>query len=159
MCLKRKVFDQCVLPAMTYGCETWTLNNRLHQKLQTSQGSMERYMLSVTRRDRKRNEWIRSQTKVTDIIYRIKTLKWKWAGHIARVRDERLTNSIINWVPLDIKRSRRMPGARWMVEIKKYAGVRWQRKAGNRQEWWKLGVAFVQQWTDIGWWWWGWGWW
>ena len=75
MCLKRKVFDQCVLPAMTYGCETWTLNNKLHQKLQTSQRSMERYMSGVTRRDRKRNEWIRSQTKVKDIIYRIKTLK------------------------------------------------------------------------------------
>ena len=24
MCLKRKVFDHCVLPAMTYGCETWS---------------------------------------------------------------------------------------------------------------------------------------
>ena len=68
MCLKRKVFDLCVLPAMTYGCETWTLNNRLHQKLQTSQRSMERYMLGITRRDRKRSEWSRSQTKVTDII-------------------------------------------------------------------------------------------
>ena len=72
MCLKRKVFD---LPAMTYGCETWTLNNKLHQKLQTSQRSMESYMLGITRRDRKRNEWIRSQTKVTDIIYRIKNIE------------------------------------------------------------------------------------
>ena len=62
MSLKRKVFDQCVLPAMAYGCETWTLNNRLHQKLQTSQKIMERYMLGITRRDRKRNERIRSQT-------------------------------------------------------------------------------------------------
>ena len=23
-CLKRKVFNQCILPAMTYGTETWT---------------------------------------------------------------------------------------------------------------------------------------
>ena len=37
MCLKMKVFNQCVLPAMAYGYETGTFNNRLHQKLQTSQ--------------------------------------------------------------------------------------------------------------------------
>ena len=53
---------------------------------------MERYMLGITRRDRKRNEWIRSQTKVTNVIYRIKALKWRWGGHIARMRDERWTN-------------------------------------------------------------------
>ena len=27
-CLKRKLFDQCVLPVLTYGCETWTLNSK-----------------------------------------------------------------------------------------------------------------------------------
>ena len=81
-------------------------------------------MLGITRRDRKRNEWIRSQTKVTDII-----LKCRWVGHIARMRDEHWTNSIINWVPLDKKRPRRRPGARWKDEIKKYAGVGWQRMA------------------------------
>ena len=32
--LKRKVFDQCVLPVLTYGCETWTLNAKMTQKLQ-----------------------------------------------------------------------------------------------------------------------------
>ena len=78
-------------------------------------------MFGIARRDRKRNEWIRSQTQVTDIIYRIKILKGRWAGHIARMRDERWTNSIINWVPLDIKRPRRRPGPRWIEEIKKYA--------------------------------------
>ena len=56
MCLIRKVFDQCVLPVMIYSCETWTLNNKLYKKLQTSQRSMERYMLGITKRDRKRNE-------------------------------------------------------------------------------------------------------
>ena len=64
-----------VLPAMAYGCETWTLNNRLHQKLQTSPRGMKRYMLGITRRDRKRNEWTRSLTKVADIIYRIKKIE------------------------------------------------------------------------------------
>ena len=29
--LKRKVFDQCILPVMTYGYETWNLNSKMTQ--------------------------------------------------------------------------------------------------------------------------------
>ena len=33
MGLKRKVFNQCVLPAMTYGCWTWSLTKASVKKL------------------------------------------------------------------------------------------------------------------------------
>jgi len=33
MYLKRKVYNQCVLPVMMYGCETWTLNAQTTKKL------------------------------------------------------------------------------------------------------------------------------
>ena len=26
--LKKQVMDQCILPAMTYGCQTWSLNKQ-----------------------------------------------------------------------------------------------------------------------------------
>ena len=63
-CPKRKLFDQCVLPVLTYGCETWTLNSKSIQKLNTTQRSMEKQTLDITRYDKKRNTWIRNQTKV-----------------------------------------------------------------------------------------------
>ena len=37
MSLKRKVFNQCVLPAMTHGCQTWSLTKALVKKLETRQ--------------------------------------------------------------------------------------------------------------------------
>ena len=46
-------------------------------------------MLEITRRDKKRNDWLRKQTGVTGILERVKRLKWKWAGHIARMKDDR----------------------------------------------------------------------
>jgi len=55
LCLKRKVYDQCVLPVLTYGCETWTLNAKMTQKLQVAQRGMERCMLGITKRDKKIN--------------------------------------------------------------------------------------------------------
>jgi len=40
---------------MMYGCETWTLNAQTTLRLRVTQTSMERYMLGITRRDRKIN--------------------------------------------------------------------------------------------------------
>ena len=88
-CLKTKVFNQCVLPVMTYGTETWSFTIGLISKLKVAQRAMERAMLGVSLRDRIRNEEIRRRTKVTDIAHRISKLKWQWAGHIARRADGR----------------------------------------------------------------------
>ena len=54
-CLKRQVFNSCVLPAMTYGAETWTLTKHAHNKLAPAQTKMVRSMLNITYRDRKTN--------------------------------------------------------------------------------------------------------
>ena len=66
MSLKRKVFNQCALPAMTYGCQTWSLTKTLVKKPETSQRAMERKMLHVKLKDRIRNTIIRQRTRATD---------------------------------------------------------------------------------------------
>jgi len=88
-CLKTKVFNQCVLPVMTYGAETWTLTIGLVHQFKVAQRAMERAMLGVSLKDRIRNEYIRQRTKVIDIALRISKLKWQWAGHISRRTDGR----------------------------------------------------------------------
>ena len=89
MSLIRKVLNQCVLPAMTYGYQTWSLTEVSVKKLETSQQAMERRMLNVKLKDRIRNTTIRQRTKVTDIVQYVTNTKWKWAGHIARMKDNR----------------------------------------------------------------------
>ncbi len=42
---------------------------------------MERKMLGLTWRGRKRATWIREQIKVEDILKTIKMKKWSWAYH------------------------------------------------------------------------------
>ena len=69
ICLKRKLFNQCVLPAMMHGSETWAVTKKMEQKLKTTQHSMERTMLGISKRDRKtQKQKIRNETKVADII-------------------------------------------------------------------------------------------
>ena len=55
------------------------------EKLAVAQCKMERIMLGIILRDRKRNTWIRQETGVSDIINAIRNAKHRWVGHIARL--------------------------------------------------------------------------
>ena len=62
ICLKRAIIDTVILPAMTYGAETWALTKRQGKKLAVAQRSMERLLLTITKRVKIRNEIIRCKT-------------------------------------------------------------------------------------------------
>lgn len=87
MCLKRKVYNQCILPVLTYGAETLTFTKKTIHKIGVAQRAMERSMLGISLKDRVPNETIRQRTGVSDTIKRITSLKWNWAGHVARMSD------------------------------------------------------------------------
>ena len=99
ICLKRKVYNSCVLPAMTYGAETWSLTKQAQKKLAAAQTKMERSMLNITYHDRKTNTWVRAKTGVTDMIKTTRRMKWSWSGHISRLKDDRWTKRITTWKP------------------------------------------------------------
>ena len=46
-------------------------------------------------------------------------------------------------------RNRGRPRTRWHDEIKRFAGDDWSIQAQDREKWKKMGLSFVQQWTDI----------
>ncbi len=62
--LKRKVYNHCILPVLTYGSETWRLTKELEMKLRSEQRGMERRMLGITWRDKKRASWIRNRRRL-----------------------------------------------------------------------------------------------
>ena len=85
MQIKKKVFNEYVLPVMTYGSETWALTTAQMDALAVAQRKMERIMLGITLCDQRHNTWIRQQTGVTDITDHIRQSKHRWAGHVARL--------------------------------------------------------------------------
>ena len=56
ICLKRTIMDLVILPAMTYGAETWGLTKHQEKKLAVVQRNMERLLLNITKRDRINSE-------------------------------------------------------------------------------------------------------
>ena len=85
---KKKVMDQCVFPTMTYGCQTWFLNEQLTNKQRRAQRATERNMF-VNVQDKIAYSEIRKRTKIVDIIDYTLKQKWRWAGHIAIMKDIR----------------------------------------------------------------------
>ena len=87
--LKRQVFDQCVLPTMTYGCQTWSLTKATTHRLRIAQRAMERKMLKSKLKDKIPCREIRAKTYIKDVVKFAAKQKWKWAGHVARLNDNR----------------------------------------------------------------------
>ena len=91
------MYDQCVIPTMTYGAETWITTKHIEQKLITAQKAMERRILNIIIPDKIRNSEIRQQTKVNDVMLKIKETKWRLAGHLIRRKDNRWTKRLTEW--------------------------------------------------------------
>lgn len=92
MHIKKKTFNTCILPCMTYGCESWALTDKQRERLACTQRAMERSMLGTRLSDKIRNSEIRRKTKVTDIVTRIEHLKWGWTGHMLRCKTNKWSN-------------------------------------------------------------------
>ena len=146
--LKKQVMDQCVLPTMTYGCQTWSLNKQTTNKLRTAQRAMERKMLNLKLKDKMPCSEIRKRTKIINIIEYTLKQKWKWAGHIARLEDNRWTKRCTEWQPRRGKRSRGRPSRRWQDDITEKEGTTWIRKATDRRQWKTLMEGYILQWMD-----------
>ena len=105
-------------------------------------------MLHIKQTDKIRCTEIRNRTKVIDIVRYITKNKAKWAGHIARMEDNRWTKRSTEWTPRTEKRSRGRPPRRWRDDIEKIFGNTWTRAAQERTLWKMRTEGYIQQWMD-----------
>lgn len=132
---KTKVMNSTLLPCLTYGCQTWKFTTKIKNKINACQRGMERSMLNLRRIDRIRHTKIRGITKATNALSFAQKQKWKWAGHVARMTDERWTVRVTQWRgPRGNRRSGR-PLTRWEDEIIRTAGPLWTQVAQDRERW------------------------
>ena len=110
---------QSVLPAVTYGCQTWSLN----KQLRTVQRAIERKMLNLKLQDKIPCSEIRKRTKIAGSIENTLKQKWRWDGRIARKKDNRWTKRCTEWQQRRGNRSRGRPSRRWQDDKARKEGV------------------------------------
>ena len=136
MSLKRRVFNQCILAAMTYGSQTCSLTKALAKRLDTSQRAMERKVLHVKLQDRIGNSVLRHRTRVTDIVQ-----------YLTNANGNGLDTSpewVISSTEWQIKgvRSVGRPKRRWTNDIVGQQRTVWTRMAKDRESWRTLAESF-----------------
>lgn len=144
--LKKKLWMMTVLPVLTYGAETWVINRKIINKMRTTTRAQERSMMNITKKDKKRTEWIEKQTYIRDIMKIVSERKWKWTGHTSRDKRWKWTKTIREWYPREKKRGRGRPEIEWDTEFKKCCGLTWNRVAQDRREWKRMAEVYREVW-------------
>ena len=160
--LKVNLFQTTCLSVLLYGCESWTLTQRLKDKLNSFTTSCSRIILGVKRLDFIRNEDLLRQVKQKPLILEIHWRHLKFLGHILRKPTDEPINKYAFYQPRHGKRKPGRPKAmfhqhiakvinsehpplpeemRWLVQDRNIGGKSWP-TASQLAEW-------VSEWVSI----------
>jgi hypothetical protein len=105
--VKIKIYKTIILPAVLYVCETWSLILREQHRLRVLRRIFGPKRGEVTGEWRKlHNEELHNLYSSSDIIRQIKSRRMKWAGHVARMGEERKLYKVLVGKP----KGKRLPG-------------------------------------------------
>ena len=112
-----------ILPVVLYGCETWSLTLREERKLKVFENMVLRRIFG-TRRDEVTGEWrklhneeLNELNSTPSIVRVIKSRRMRWAGHVARMGEERGVYRALVGKP-ERKRLLGRPRRRWVDNIR-----------------------------------------
>ena len=110
--LKIMKYRTIILPVVLYGCETWSLTLREERKLRVFENMVLRRIFGP-RRDEVMGEWSKLHNEELNDLYSslnivrvIKSKRMRWAGHVARMGEERGVYRVLVGKP----EGRRPPG-------------------------------------------------
>jgi hypothetical protein len=93
--IKVKSYKTIILPIALYGCETWSLTLREEHSLRVFENRVLRGIFGP-KRDEVTGDWRKSHNvelhnlySAPDIIRQVKSTRMRWAGHVARMGEER----------------------------------------------------------------------
>lgn len=125
MNIKHRYFQQCIVPSLLYGCETWALTKTMELRLLRCQRAIERRFLNIRLLDKKPSTWVRQKTKLKDIIGLYRKRKLKHAHKMLdRNAEGRWDTRLLNWIP-PTSRPLGRPRTRWQDAFKATLGPNW----------------------------------
>ena len=92
---KIKVYAHCLMPLLTYGCETWTLYRPNIAQLRTVQQRHLRRILRIRWSDYVSNEEVLNRANVEDIEIILTSNHLRWLGHVSRMENERPVKELL----------------------------------------------------------------
>ena len=114
--VKGKVYSSVVRPAMVYE-ETVAVTKKQVEEMEVAEMKMLRFTMGVTRKDKIRNEHIRSTVKVEWLGMKMMEGRLRWYGHVMR-RDQEYVGRKMMEMELPGRRRRGRPKRRFLDVVK-----------------------------------------
>jgi hypothetical protein len=118
-----KIYRTIILPVVLCGCEIWSLTLREERRLRVSENRVLRRVFG-TRKVEVTGEWGKSHNEELNELYSlpnivrvVKPRRMRWAGHVARMGEERGVHRVLVGKP-EGKRPLGRPRRRWENNIK-----------------------------------------
>ena len=102
---------------MVYGLETVAVTKKQVEEMEIAEMKMPSFTMGVTRKDKIRNEHIRSTVKVERLGMKIREGRLRWYGHVMR-RDQEYVERKMMEMELPGKRRRGRPKRRFLDVVK-----------------------------------------
>ena len=153
-----RLFEAVVSPVALYACSTWALKKGMEKDLHATWRRMLRYIFGIHRfrpAGAEPGAWPnflqRAARKVKELAAKFgaeswaktyRRRKWRFAGRLARVNDERWCRRVLHCQP-ESQRSRQRPLTRWSDQLVHSAGGSWIEIAADPEYWTILEEGFV----------------
>ncbi|XP_065864026.1 uncharacterized protein [Euphorbia lathyris] len=111
--LKGKFYRTAIRPALLYGTECWAVKHCHIHKMSVAEMRMLRWMCGHTRKDRVRNEIIRTKVGVTSIENKMRENRLRWFGHVRRRALDAPVRRTEEWQRDVVVRGRGRPKQTW----------------------------------------------
>jgi len=147
--LKINIYRTIILPAVLYGCETWSLTLREESRLKLFENRVLRRVFGP-KRDDVTGEWrklyngeLSDLYSLPNIVQVVKSRRMSWAGHVARMEEGKVVHRVLVGKP-EGRRPLGRPRRRWKDNIKmdlqEVGGGcgDWIELAQDRDRWWAL---------------------
>jgi len=147
--LKIKIYKTIILPVVLYECETWSLTLREECRQRVFEKRVLRKVFGpkrneVTEEWRKlHNEELNDLYSLPNIVRVVKSRRMRWAGHVARMGEDRGVHRVLVGNP-EGKRPLGRPRRRWedniKMDLQEVGGGRgdWMELPQDRDRWWAL---------------------
>ena len=109
---KFRVYRALIEPIVLYGAESWTLTDKIKEKLDVFDRECIRTILGISWEDRINNEDLKEKSRQLSMSEKAASRIIRWAGHVFRMDNKRLARRVERWQPTG-SRTRGQQRARW----------------------------------------------
>ena len=113
--LKIGFFHATVESVLLYGAESWTLTDKMSDRLDGTYTKMLRAVLGVSWKEHKTNKKLYG--KLMNVTDALRVRRLKFIGHYWRSKDE-LINKVLKWKPKHGKRKRGRPVTTYLDQLR-----------------------------------------